>query len=142
MKRALIGLAAMAAMSQAWAADEARKDGPTGLDSKEATIPFLNQNALNSWRADGQMGLWVQDSRKQWYYATLFAPCQGLEFTAQVGFRNKVLNQLNRDSEVLLSNGQRCSFSSLRKSDAPPGEGKSAFNREESKQDSAAPAAK
>jgi hypothetical protein len=139
MKRALIvGVAALAAMSQAFAADEkARKDeGPTGLDTKEATIPFLNQkSALNSWKADGQTGLWIQDARKQWYYAKLFTPCQGLEFTSQVGFRNKVLNQLSRDSEVLLSNGERCPFQSLRKSDAPPGEGKAAFKHD-------APAAK
>ena len=127
MKRALIvGLAAMAAMSTAWA-DEAKKDkegGPTGLDTKEAVIPFLNQRVLNSWQADGQTGLWIQDSGKQWYYAKLFAPCDGLDFTAQVGFRNRVLNQLNRDSEVVLSNGNRCAFQSLRKADAPPGSGK------------------
>lgn len=125
MKRALIvGLAAMAAMGQAWASDAKKDSGPTGLDSKEAVIPFLNQRVVNSWQADGQTGLWIQDSSKQWYYAKLFAPCDGLDFTAQVGFRNRALNQLNRDSEVVLGNGTRCAFQSLRKSDAPPGSGK------------------
>jgi hypothetical protein len=126
MKRALmVGLAAMAAMGQAWAEDASKDSGPTGLDSKEAVIPFLNQRVINSWQSDGQTGLWIQDSGKQWYYAKLFAPCDGLEFTAQVGFRNRTLNQLSRDSEVVLSNGNRCGFQSLRKSDAPPGQGKS-----------------
>ncbi len=132
MKRALIvGLAAMAAMSQAWAGDDGKKEGgPTGLDSKEAVIPFLNQRAVNSWQADGQTGLWIQDSGKQWYYAKLFAPCAGLDFTAQVGFRTRALNQLNRESEVVMSNGTRCAFQSLRKSDAPPGQGKHVHKHE------------
>jgi hypothetical protein len=127
MKRALIvGLAAMAAMSQAWASDEKGKkvEGPTGLDTKEATIPFLNQNSIESWEADGTTGLWIQDQRKQWYYAKLFAPCEGLEFTVRLGFRNRTLNQLSRDSEAVMPNGNRCQFQSLRKSDPPPGDGK------------------
>ncbi len=127
MRRALIvGVAAMVAMTQAWAGDDkaSKDEGPTGLDTKEATIPFLNQNAIQSWRADGTTGLWIQDARKQWYYAKLFAPCDGLEFTVQLGFRNRALNQLNRDSEAVMSNGSRCAFQSLRKADAPPGEGK------------------
>lgn len=131
MKRALlIGVAAMATLSPAWAADEGKQEGPTGLDTKEAVIPFLNQRAVNSWQADGQTGLWIQDSGKQWYYAKLFAPCDGLEFTAQLGFRTRALNQLNRDSEVVMSNGNRCGFQSLRKSDAPPGQGKRVHKHE------------
>jgi hypothetical protein len=131
MKRTLIvGLAAMAAMTQAWADDSKQDEGPTGLDSKEAVIPFLNQRAVQSWQADGQTGLWIQDTGKQWYYAKLFAPCDGLEFTAQVGFRTRALNQLNRDSELVMSNGKRCAFQSLRKADAPPGEGKHLHKQE------------
>jgi hypothetical protein len=136
MKRALIvGIAAMAAMTQAWAADEkAKKDeGPAGLDTKEATIPFLNQKAIESWQADGTTGLWIKDTRKQWYYAKLFAPCDGLEFTTALGFRNRTLNQLNRDSEAVMSNGNRCAFQSLRKADAPPDQARHEHKHEATK---------
>jgi hypothetical protein len=123
MKRALIvGLAAMAAMSQAWASDEKGKkvEGPTGLDTKEATIPFLSQNSIESWEADGTTGLWIQDQRKQWYYATTYGRCEGLEFAGELGFKLGTLNTLDRFSEIIVPNYRSCAISSLVKSEEPP----------------------
>ncbi len=93
MKRAIIaGVATLMAMSQAFAADKPKADppGPTGLDTKEATIPFLDQHSsILDWQANGTTGLWIEDAHKQWYYAEMFAPCIGLDFAVGVGFRNK-----------------------------------------------------
>lgn len=126
MKRAIIvGLAALATMTQALAGEaRSEKDtGPVGLGTEEASIPFLNQNAVINWQADGTHGLWVQDAHKQWYYAKTATACLGLDFAVQVGFRNRGINRLNRDSEVELANGTRCALISLKKS-APPPDGK------------------
>jgi hypothetical protein len=127
----ILGLATLAALTQAWAGDAAKPAEPAGLDSKEASIPFASQReAIRTWQADGDQGLWIQDSRKQWYYAKTFAPCFGLPFAIQIGFRNRAMNRLNRDSEIIVPNESRCPLSSLKKSGPPPGK--------EGKQDAAA----
>jgi len=121
MKRAIIvGLAALA--TQAWASDKGKEDSVVGLDTKEATIPFLDQHdAVRTWQANGDAGVWLQDGHKQWYYAKTFAPCQGLPFAVRLGFKNRTLNQLSRDSEIIVPNEQNCPLISLRKSAPPPG---------------------
>jgi hypothetical protein len=118
----ILGLATLAALTQAWAGEAAKDAGPAGLDTKEASIPFASQrDAVRTWQADGDQGLWVQDARKQWYYAKTFAPCTGLSFAVQIGFRNRAMNRLNRDSEIIVPNEGRCQLSSFRKSGPPPG---------------------
>ena len=123
MKRTIIlGLAALATLTQAWAGDKPKADDVVGLDSKEASIPFVNQrDAVRTWRADSDQGLWIQDSRNQWYYAKTVTPCTGLPFAVELGFKNRSLNQLNRDSEIIVPNEARCPLISLRKSGPPPG---------------------
>lgn len=122
MNRSIVlGLATLAALTQAWAGETAKTAGPEGL-GEEASIPFVDQrDSIRTWQADGDMGLWIQDSRKQWYYAKTFAPCHGLPFAIKIGVRNRGLNQLNRDSEIIVPNEGRCQLSSFRKSGPPPG---------------------
>jgi hypothetical protein len=130
MKRLIVaGIASLASL--AWAADvpkDAGKDAkPVGLGDKEASIPFLSmRDSILTWEADGQTGLWIQDARKNWYYATFFAPCNGVEFAPQLAFKAKTLNQLDRYSSVTVPNNGDCALSSLRSSGPPPkGKGKS-----------------
>ena len=118
------GLIALAALSQAWAADAPQDSKPAGLSKKEASIPFVNlRSSIMSWQADGEDGLWIQDQRKQWYYAQTYGRCEGLEFAAQLGFKTGTLNTLDRFSQIVVPGYDRCAIRSLTKSDAPP-EGK------------------
>jgi hypothetical protein len=116
-----VGLAALAAFGQAWAVDAPQDPTATGLQKEEASIPFINlDSTIRSWQADGQQGLWIQDQRKQWYYATTFGRCEGLEFAPRLGFRAGTLNTLDRYSEVVVPHYGRCPLRSLTRSDAPP----------------------
>jgi hypothetical protein len=129
MKRLIVaGIASLASL--AWAADVPKDGGkdskPVGLGDKETSIPFLSQrDSILTWEADGQTGLWIQDARKNWYYATFFSPCNGIEFAPQLAFKAKTLNQLDRYSEVVVPNNASCSLRSLRSSGPPPHTGKS-----------------
>jgi len=130
MKRVIIaGLASLAALTLAQAGETPTNDsGPTGLGEEEARIPFMNlRDAISTWQADGQLGLWIQDRRRQWYYATMFSPCDGLQFAVRLGFKTRSLNQFDRDTEIIVpDNPVRCALKSLRKADPPPnGKGKS-----------------
>ncbi|MEO8313525.1 MAG: DUF6491 family protein [Pseudomonadota bacterium] len=91
----------------------------------ETSIPFVNlEQSIHGWQADGQMGLWIQDAHKNWYYAKFIGPCIGLEFAPQLGFEPKTMNSLDKFGNVIVPNSQRCAMSSLTKSDAPPKEKK------------------
>jgi Family of unknown function (DUF6491) len=92
----------------------------------EASIHFVNMNqSIRGWQADGQMALWIQDAHNQWYYVKLLGPCNGLEFTARLGFEPKTMNSLDKYGYVVMPDNQRCQITSLTKSEAPPKEKKS-----------------
>ncbi len=127
MKRLIIaGVACMTALTQVNAAD-ARKEVPTELKKAEASIPFADmRSSIINWQADGERGLWIQDSRKQWYYGTTFGRCDGLEFATQIGIRTRTMNTLDRTSDIVVPNSATgiCALRSFVKSDEPPSEKK------------------
>jgi hypothetical protein len=113
-------LIALAALGQAWAGESPKDSGP-GLKKEEARIPFINlKSSVLGWQADGEKGLWIQDQRKQWYYATTYGRCEGLEFAGELGFKLGTLNTLDRFSEIIVPNYRSCAISSLVKSEEPP----------------------
>jgi hypothetical protein len=86
----------------------------------QAAIPFVNFGGIYNWQADGTKGLWVQDSRKHWYYAALMGPCVGLDFANTIGFDVHPMDTLDRFSAVIVPGWGRCNFSSLSVSNGPP----------------------
>jgi hypothetical protein len=122
MKRTIIAAAAFTIAAAVANAGPATST-PAGVDTKEAKIPFLNQpSSILDFRANGSEALWIQDARQQWYYAETYGPCDGLEFAPGIGFRNRSLNELSRDSQIVVPNSANspCQLKSLRKSDPPP----------------------
>jgi hypothetical protein len=86
----------------------------------EASIPFINLRSIRDWQADKREGIWIQDTRKQWYYAKLMGPCVGLDFALSVGFDTRGSGTLDRFSTVIVPDEDRCPIRSLARSDAPP----------------------
>lgn len=94
-------------------------------DKAESSIPFVNmKQSILGWQADGQTAIWIQDSRKKWYYAKLLAPCPGLEFTARLGFEPKTMNSLDKFGTIVMPDSKRCPIGSLTDSEEPPKEAK------------------
>jgi hypothetical protein len=104
--------------------DMGRSDG-VALTRDEVSIPFASQrSAVHSWQADGREGMWVQDARRDWYYAKFNAPCFGLDHAIQVGFDTGTSDRIDRFSYVVVPDERdRCAIISFTKSDPPP-EGK------------------
>jgi Family of unknown function (DUF6491) len=87
----------------------------------QASIPFIKAGkSIRDWQADGREGLWVQDIRRQWYYAKLQGPCLGLDFATGIGFDTGPGDSLDRFSAVVVPREDRCQIFSLTKSDTPP----------------------
>lgn len=87
----------------------------------QASIPFANlTSSIRDWQANENDGLWVQDARRQWYYAELMGPCWGLDYALQVGFNTRGASSFDRFSEVVVPGYDRCAVRSFTRSDAPP----------------------
>ncbi len=86
---------------------------------KESRINFTDMGGIQNWVADGEKGIYVESRNRQWYYATFMSPCQGLNFTNDVGFVSKPSGTLDKFSSVVVDH-RECQFTSLVTSDPPP----------------------
>jgi len=96
------------------------KEAAGAAKPQEASIPFANHGGIRDWRADGDRGMWVQDSHNRWYYGRFMAPCTGLQFAEAVRFKTSPSDQLDRWSFVRARDTGNCAFSSFARSDGPP----------------------
>lgn len=121
----------LALVAGAWlvATTAAAGDAQSGaaLSKDEVAIPFVNHRNIHDWQADKDQGLWIQDERRNWYYAKLLGPCYNLDWALHIGFDTGPSNSLDKFSTVVVpdpnySRGhlQRCQITSLTRSDAPP----------------------
>ena len=86
--------------------------------TSEARIPFANNGGIYNWRAVNDRTLLIQARNRQWYKATLFAPCIDLPFATRVGFVSNRDGSFDKFSSIKLSH-QSCSVSSLVPTAAP-----------------------
>jgi hypothetical protein len=122
----LLALAAGACFAAATAlAGDAPPEG--ALKKDEVSIPFASYHNIRDWQADKDQGLWIQDERRNWYYAKLLGPCFNLDWALHIGFDTRGSSSLDRFSSIVVpdpgfSRGhhERCQFTSLTRSDAPP----------------------
>jgi hypothetical protein len=112
----LLALVAAAALPAATIAAEGAAQKPA-----EVSIPFVDHNNIRDWQADRMEGVWIQDQRREWYYARLLGPCIGLDWALSIGFiTGGAAGQLDRFSSILVPNEGRCQITSLTRSDPPP----------------------
>ena len=94
---------------------------------KETSIPFVGTIGLDDFEADGDRGVWLQDQRRNWYYAThgrARAPGCPSRNGSRVDTRFGG-NSLDRTG-ALLVDGQRCHIDSLVTERGPAEEGEEA----------------
>lgn len=94
--------------------------------AEQVAIPFVNHGSIRNWQADKREGLWIQDTRGQWYYAKTMAPCMGLDFALSVGFDTARSGTLDRFGTVVVPHEGRCPIVSLTRSEGPPARNKAA----------------
>ena len=108
----LLPFAALAlAASPALAANHVRQP--------EASIPFVDHGGIWNWASEGDDTLFFQDTHKQWYKATLFAPSPDLPFAFGLRIDAGPMDTLDKWSAVYID-GQRYPFLSFEKVAAPP----------------------
>jgi len=103
------GAAAPAAPAASSAPDAAA--GTSTAPPKEASIPFANHGGISNWGVVDNRTLLIQGRSRQWYKATLFAPCIDLPFAQTIAFKTHG-GSFDKFSSIIVR-GRRCSLSSM-----------------------------
>jgi hypothetical protein len=93
---------------------------PADSGTSDVSIPFANHGGIRDWQADSDRGLWLQDSRGKWYYATVMTPCLGLNFAETIAFDTHPAGSFDRFSSIIVPGSGRCVVQTLRASGKPP----------------------
>lgn len=121
MKHLLILAALAAGLALPAHAEEPRERGV------ETRIPFAD--SIRNFHADDDRGVWIQDNRDRWYYASLAGPCFGMDFTHKIGVVTRGTSALDSFGAIVVD-GQRCPITSLVTSAPPPGHEPKSANEE------------
>lgn len=117
MKQKLaLSLAALLLPLSAAAANEPAKDARAiGV---EASIAFPAYGTVRNFEADGDDGIWIEDQRRDWYYATLTGYCPDLDFVQAIAIDTRGTSRLDKFGAIIV-NGQRCAFTSFVTAEKP-----------------------
>ncbi len=85
----------------------------------EASIPFINMGGIRDWRAEGDRTIYIQDSGRHWYKATLMNRAIDLPFTEAIGFDTGPIDRFDHFSSVVIR-GQHYAVQSLVRVAGPP----------------------
>jgi hypothetical protein len=120
--RTWLGISLGISIATAALADAAEPAAEQKADTKapQTSIHFVPRGTIRTWEADRDRGLWIQDSRRRWYYAKFFGPCLGLGFARTLGFDTRPLGTFDRFSAVIVPHYGRCTVQSFVASEGPP----------------------
>ncbi|WP_260580978.1 DUF6491 family protein [Sphingopyxis sp. PET50] len=121
MKQKLaLSLAALLLPLSAAAADEpAPKSAAAPREiGVEASIAFPAYGTVRNFEADGDDGVWIEDQRRDWYYAKLTGYCPDLDFVQSIGIDTRGTSRLDKFGAIIVK-GQRCAITSFVTAEKP-----------------------
>ena len=110
----------LAIAALALVATGAQAQTPAPDAGKPATIPFIRYHGINDFEPDGDKGVYLQDQRRRWYYASVLAPCINLSFATRIGVDTRFAGDTLDSTGTLLVDGDRCKIDKLVTSGPPP----------------------
>lgn len=84
----------------------------------EASITFPSNATIRNYRADGERGVWIEDRRRNWYYASFYGRCRDIDFAQSIGIDTRGTSRLDRFSMIIVGN-ERCAIVRLVTADKP-----------------------
>lgn len=95
----------------------AREDRPREV-GVEASIAFPSSATIRNFRADSTRGVWIEDNRRNWYYASFFGRCRDIDFAQAIGIDTRGSSRLDRHSFIIVGR-DRCPIDRLLTADKP-----------------------
>jgi hypothetical protein len=115
MKILLPLLAAVAAVPAT-----AQPSGPAFDPNAQVSIPFATQrHAIRDFEAPSDDLLYLEDRQHRWYRAELAGACLDLRWAHSIGYDTRGGLGLDQGSHILVGR-ERCTITSLTRSDGPP----------------------
>lgn len=116
-------LACAVPLTLAATAASAQQSGPTPgpRSGEQATIPFFTRSDIRTFDStDSGDGVFVEDSRRNWYYVSFFGRCNNLPWAIGVGFKTfPGAAQIDR-GDTILAGRERCQIADIVHSGPPP----------------------
>lgn len=85
----------------------------------QASIAFANHGGIQSWRADGDSAVYLEDRQRHWYRATLIGRAIDLPFAEAIGIDAGPNGTLDQFGAIVVKS-QRYPFSTFEQVDGPP----------------------
>ncbi|MES2989194.1 MAG: hypothetical protein V4808_14935 [Pseudomonadota bacterium] len=88
---------------------------------KEVSIPFISHGQVRTFEStpNGD-GVYIQNSRRDWYFARFFSRCIDLPFATQIGFKPFGSGNSLERGDTILAGNDRCHIASIVQSGPPP----------------------
>lgn len=97
----------------------AQTPGPHSGEAAE--IPFATHDGIRTFTADSdRMGVYLQDQRKNWYYARFNSPCADIDFDIRIGFKTFGGSSTLSNNDVIYAGHEECRIIQLVHSGPPP----------------------
>jgi hypothetical protein len=110
-----LSLAALLLPLSAAVANEPERPCEIGV---EASIAFPAHGTVRNFEADGDDGIWIEDQRRDWYYAKFIGFCPSLAFAEAIGIDTRGSARLDKFGAIVVK-GERCQFSSFVTAEKP-----------------------
>jgi hypothetical protein len=116
-----LSIALLAALTLTACATDGHGPPPPPIRS-EASIPFLTNGQVRTFvpDRDGQ-GVFIQNSRRDWYYVRFFTRCNELPFAPRIGFQTFGNSSTLSRGDTIIAGRDRCRIASITRSGPPPG---------------------
>ncbi len=84
----------------------------------EADISFPAYGGIRNYHADDDRGVWLEDSRRNWYYASFRGPCPGIQFGRSIAFDTRGSARFDKYTRILVGDAV-CDIERLVTADKP-----------------------
>jgi hypothetical protein len=122
---ALIAAAAFAGTAHAQTVEAGPTPGPGS--GERADIPFATHNGIRTFTPERNgEGVYLQDNRKNWYYASFFSRCTELPHAMQFGFKTFGSSTTLSRGDTVIAGRDTCKIADLVRSGPPPEKAKKA----------------
>jgi hypothetical protein len=85
----------------------------------ETAVDIRPAQPLYNFTADGDEGVWLEDFKRRWYYATIVGPCPGLGRAFGIGYDTRGSSRFDKSAKLIVE-GFQCGIASIVTSDRPP----------------------
>jgi len=103
------------------AAGSARAQTPGPRSGERADIVFATHNGIRTFTpANDGRGVYLQDNRKNWYFASFYTRCQNIDFSFGIGFRTFGGSPNLSRGDSIYAGHEQCRIADLVRSGPPP----------------------